>query len=324
MAEANWPVVTFAVMAYNQQEFIVDAVESAMAQDYPALELLVSDDCSTDSTFARIEELAREYRGSHRLRIHRNPVNLGLIAHVNQIFEMATGELIVIAAGDDLSLPGRTRELASRYFGDVRPGLIHSSVTRIDLQGRERGVWRPPLVSRSMSLLDIALSSGLYIGATAAWNPQLYRQFGPMLAAGSYEDLILGFRAALHGGIVYVDQPLVRYRVGAGLTSRQVSQNLVVDFLRTERRHAELCLATLEQRLMDLGCAVVPRADSLARAIRRELARQSLRRGLLLAPRTAWCEATAEGRARLLVVALQETIRALKYLVLAWSRKLAG
>ena len=318
MADAGMPVVTFAVVAYNQQEFIAEAVESAMAQDYPELEILISDDASTDSTFTRIEDLVRSYRGRHRLRIHRNPVNLGLIAHVNQVFEMATGEMIVIAAGDDVSLLGRTRALAARYFGATRPGLVHSSVMRIDLQGRELGVWRPPLVSRSMDLFDIAVSSALYIGASGAWNPQLHRQFGPMRAAGGYEDLILGFRAALQGGIVYVDEPLVRYRIGSGITRRQYSANLLADFVRAETRHVDLSLTTLDQRLADLGRVNVPQADRIAHVIQRERARQALRRGLLMAPRTTWREASLDDRLRLAALVMHEANRALKFAAEAW------
>ena len=314
MADSSHPLVTFAVIAYNQQATIAEAVESALTQDYPALEILLSDDASTDGTFACIEALAQAYRGSHALRIHRNRHNLGLIAHVNQVFEMARGELIVIAAGDDVSLPRRTSELAARYFSrEPRPGLLHSSAIRIDMRGRELGLWRPPRLGKPMDAAALARCWVVYIGATGAWNPQIYRRFGPMRAKASYEDLVLGFRAALEGGIDCVDQALVRYRVDTGMTRHRRSGTLFGDFVRAERRHVELCLATLEQRLADLEHAQGVDACGLAAAMRDERDRQLLRRCLLSSPWSAWRESTRFQRLRLVELVGHEIRQSLKF-----------
>lgn len=50
--------LSLVVMAYKQEGFIRDAVEAALAQDYPDLEIVLSDDCSPDNTFAIMEEMA--------------------------------------------------------------------------------------------------------------------------------------------------------------------------------------------------------------------------------------------------------------------------
>lgn len=42
---------SFVVLAYNQQDSIAEAMRAALAQDYPPIEVLISDDCSTDCTF---------------------------------------------------------------------------------------------------------------------------------------------------------------------------------------------------------------------------------------------------------------------------------
>ena len=52
------PLVTFALFAYNQEAFIREAVASALSQTYEPLEIILSDDCSTDRTFAIMQELA--------------------------------------------------------------------------------------------------------------------------------------------------------------------------------------------------------------------------------------------------------------------------
>ena len=45
------PLVTFALFAYNQEKYIREAVEGAFSQTYQRMEIILSDDCSTDSTF---------------------------------------------------------------------------------------------------------------------------------------------------------------------------------------------------------------------------------------------------------------------------------
>jgi len=101
------PLITFTICAYNQEQFIREAVEGAFAQTYSPLEIILSDDCSKDRTFEIMREMTASYRGPHRLILNRNSTNLGLAGHCNRLAELAHGELLVGAAGDDISFPNR-------------------------------------------------------------------------------------------------------------------------------------------------------------------------------------------------------------------------
>lgn len=57
-AKQNLPKVTIMIATYDQERFIGEAIESAMAQDYSNLEIVVCDDCSTDRTY----EIAKQYK----------------------------------------------------------------------------------------------------------------------------------------------------------------------------------------------------------------------------------------------------------------------
>ena len=72
------PLITFALFAYNQEAYVREAIEGAFAQTYEPLEIILSDDCSTDRTFEIMQEMAAAYRGPHRVRVNLNPVNLGV------------------------------------------------------------------------------------------------------------------------------------------------------------------------------------------------------------------------------------------------------
>src|SRR5690606_9493062 len=92
------PLVTFALFAYNQENYIREAIEGAFAQTYEPLEIILSDDCSTDQTFEIMQEVVLGYNGPHKVCVRRNEVNLGLAGHINSILAQAEGEFICWAA----------------------------------------------------------------------------------------------------------------------------------------------------------------------------------------------------------------------------------
>ena len=57
-------------------------MEGAFSQTYEPLEIILSDDCSSDRTFEIIEEMAREYQGPHLVKERRGERNVGVIDHV--------------------------------------------------------------------------------------------------------------------------------------------------------------------------------------------------------------------------------------------------
>lgn len=76
------PLVTYIVVAYNQEQLVREAVQSAFAQNYTPLEIILSDDCSSDRTFDIMQELALNYEGRHSVKVVQNSENLGLFDHI--------------------------------------------------------------------------------------------------------------------------------------------------------------------------------------------------------------------------------------------------
>jgi len=105
------PVVTFVLYAYNEEQFILDAIESAFAQTYSPLEIVLSDDGSTDRTFQIMQEAAAAYNGPHTIILNRNARKTGIGSQINAAWQKGSGELIVLANGDDISLPQRVERI---------------------------------------------------------------------------------------------------------------------------------------------------------------------------------------------------------------------
>lgn len=110
-ADTRRPPVTFGLIAYNQEAYVRQAIEAAFAQQFSPLEIILSDDCSSDGTFAIMEQMAADYDGPHIVIARREPTNVGLVRHMIHVSRAGSGELLVIAAGDDVSHPDRSTAL---------------------------------------------------------------------------------------------------------------------------------------------------------------------------------------------------------------------
>jgi glycosyltransferase involved in cell wall biosynthesis len=220
---AGKPLVTFFVIAYNQSRFVREAVESALAQTYSPLEILLSDDCSQDDTFDIIQEMTKQYAGPHTVILNRNERNLGLSEHLNRIIELASGELIVAADGDDVSSPQRTARCVDVWLKHDRPAALASSVSCIDAAGnpsktKDGHRWFAQFVAaenehRVDSLLRFSrCGSPRLVSCSAAWTKEMCVAFGPLSPDIWFEDDVLTLRAWLFGRIVFIPEALVSYR----------------------------------------------------------------------------------------------------------------
>lgn len=284
-SQSGKPLVTFVVFCYNQAAFIEDAILGALNQDYSPLQIIVSDDCSLDDTFFIAERLIKRYSGKHQINLLRNETNLGLVAHVNKIFGVCKGELIVVSAGDDISSSCRARRVAEEYLRRGMPMiLLHSDVEKIDRFGREIGGWVPPIASRNHSLKEIATSEAIYIGATAAFSRSLVNRFPPMEFENGWEDLVWGFRAAMFDALIYIPEPLVKYRIGVGISADARDQKFFRAMLSTYRRRGAVQVDVLEQRLRDLGVVNADGSSELALALINALKTERIRRQISVKP----------------------------------------
>lgn len=91
------PLVTILIPTFNQSRMLNDAIDSALAQTYENIEIVVSDDASTDNT----REVVSAYQDS-RLKYYCNDKNIGRVANYHRaLYEYATGQWVVNLDGDD-------------------------------------------------------------------------------------------------------------------------------------------------------------------------------------------------------------------------------
>ena len=221
---ADKPLVTFALFAYNQEKYIREAVEAALGQIYEPLEIILSDDGSSDETFEIMQSIVADYVGAHKVILNRNSKNLNIGEHVNLVGSLASGELIVLAAGDDVSLPHRTNKLVEHWLAIGRPPVVMcSDFQAMDVESRAIDLQGETVYRGKYQLNDMAQGDVRVLGATTAVTKDIFTNFPPMATMVRYEDRVLPFRALLLGGTVtLLDEKLVWYRVVGGISRIQV------------------------------------------------------------------------------------------------------
>ncbi|NHN60120.1 MULTISPECIES: glycosyltransferase [Halorussus] len=99
------PLVSVFVPTYNHEEYIEEAIESALQQEYENLEIVIGDDCSTDSTWDIISRYEAEY--PEVITAFRNKENLGVTGNCNRVLKHCSGKFIAMHSGDDVMLPNK-------------------------------------------------------------------------------------------------------------------------------------------------------------------------------------------------------------------------
>jgi cellulose synthase/poly-beta-1,6-N-acetylglucosamine synthase-like glycosyltransferase len=238
--------VTFALFAYNQEKYIREAVEAALAQDYAPLQIIISDDCSSDRTFEVIKALVSAYQGPHEVTCRQTAANRGSLLHVAEVAELARGGLVVMAAGDDVSKSSRVRTLAAAWLETGAWGIC-SRYDLMDESGEvtDRAVVAPVLQTDTFKrYLDVAEGPVPIVhGCSSAYDRRVFDHL--QLDGGDYilaEDGALTVLINLLGEkVVHIDDSLISYRVSEGsLTNSKRKRNpslaeLAIDEQRIQR-----------------------------------------------------------------------------------------
>ena len=126
----EWPLVSYVVLSYNHARFIRQAIDSILAQEYPAIELIVVDDGSTDGSRELLRGLSKE-KGFRLIEKE----NGGVVSALNAGIPVARGDFIVPHASDDVSHSGRTRAQVAALQALPQAGFTVGGIRKISEDG---------------------------------------------------------------------------------------------------------------------------------------------------------------------------------------------
>lgn len=201
-------LVSIIVPVYNVEKYIIETVKSVEAQTYSGWELLLVEDCSTDHTAQRIEAYLRE-RADSRIRMLRQPSNMGAARARNRGLAEAKGRYIAYLDADDLWVPGKLeRELA--FMEETNAAFAFTGYEFANEKGEGTGkvVRVPATLSYRQALSNTTIFTTTVMFDTEKIDRELLEM--PVIKS---EDTALWWKVLRNGYTAYgLDENLVKYR----------------------------------------------------------------------------------------------------------------
>ena len=139
------PIVSILMPAYNHEKYISQAIESVLAQktNYP-YELLIHDDCSTDSTLTIAQNYATKF--PDKIKLFTEKENQGLMKSYKRLIEQSNGKYLAILESDDYWLDENKLQIQIDFLeSNSDYGIVAGDIISIDENGN---IIAPPLLHK--------------------------------------------------------------------------------------------------------------------------------------------------------------------------------
>jgi len=262
--------VSVVLCTHNGELYLREQLQSILNQTLPPDEIIVSDDGSTDATLDIVREV-RALGSSHsssKWQVLTRASPMGVAGNFSSAIARASGDVIVLSDQDDVWEPHRLeRGLALLDDGAL---LVHSDAWLIDDAGNSRGTLMAALgltnrerrALLSGHALDVLLRRNVVTGATTMMRSSLARQ-APPVPDGWIHDEWFALIAATQGGVVFCEEPLIRYRqhghnqIGASKTTFDEARKRLgesrTEFFRHKLNRNKAISAILSDKPLWLG-----------------------------------------------------------------------
>ncbi len=141
MESHAYPLVSILVPNYNYVKWVGQTVDSALAQTYPNVEILVSDNCSTDGAWEMLNE---RYGAEPRVRLSQNDRNLGMAGNFDVVLAKARGEYVLCLSSDDFLMPNHVELLEAVFHRRPELDIVYSNAFFANEDGKITGMRQMP------------------------------------------------------------------------------------------------------------------------------------------------------------------------------------
>lgn len=236
-------LISVLIPAYNHENYVQESIQSIIDQTYNNIELIVLDDGSKDSTWAKINELQEVCEKRFSNVLFKTKQNQGSCETINQLIDLAQGEYVLIVASDDKLLPNAIEILHNFLSQNQDYSLAVGKNLIVDGEGKEC-YWdknRENVYSKDEAaylsftdwLVDDArhvdfhsddfgsyesLLKGNYVPNGYLIRKNIYEKIGRYTPAAPLEDWWLMLQVAKYAKLKYIDEPTFLYRWHGGNT----------------------------------------------------------------------------------------------------------
>jgi glycosyltransferase involved in cell wall biosynthesis len=273
------PRVSTLITSYKHERWLRECVDSALAQTYPDLEVIVVDDNSPDSS----PDILRSY--GDRIRLQLNSQNRGTYGVLDQALEMATGEFVAVLNSDDVWAPEKIDKQVAG-IGDAvlsYTGGMFIDADGIEIKGTPMG-WAPPTALPEHHLARL-LENNYIIASSAMLRTNVAREVGGFDdGLKNIGDWNMWLKMAERGKFAFAAGVLTKYRIHGFNTidnmSVSVREDIDVRLKWAERASHSNDPAVLASAAHSFAAA----GRMLARTGRGAEGRRALRRSIRMMP----------------------------------------
>lgn len=232
------PLVTVLLSACNDVTFLPEAVESVLAQTFGDFEFLVIDDGSNDGSGDYLASLR-----DPRLRVIRNPQNVGLTRSLNRGLAAAAAPLVARMDADDIALPDRLKQQIDFLRANPHVGVVGSSRTLIDERGAVTG--QAPAAETDLAIRWKCLLGNPFAHPTVMLRLDVLDAHGLRYAESfrTAQDYELWTRLLTVTRGANLPEPLLRYRLRDGVSRMHKDEQL--------RNHDRIAFSAIRRLLPD-------------------------------------------------------------------------
>ncbi len=208
-------MISIAMATYNGSRYLRDQLDSILSQTIQDFEIVICDDCSTDSTMSLLDKYSAK---DSRIHVYQNEHNLGFKENFSKAISLCNGDYIALSDQDDIWMEDHL-EMLFNALNEHNAVLACGDATIIDSNGNEMG-----LTSSFIDGMDavpmnniekarhILLCENSFQGSSMLMRRSLAERAIPIPSAIGFHDTWIAALACFFGGLTYIQAPVLRYR----------------------------------------------------------------------------------------------------------------
>jgi len=212
-------MISVAMTTYNGEKYIKEQIHSILNQTHPVDEIIVCDDCSSDSTEVIVNRIQSENKTKTQIRFIKNESNLGYIKNFYKAISLTKGDIVFLSDQDDIWYETKV-ETMMKVMNDSKVKVLCSNFDIIDQDGNinDTGYILPDFIKNAESgLNDVKMDTLIYgniaQGCTYCFTSEvkdLYLQTKCFDIIHDYQIMMIG---AILEGAYFLNEKLIKYRI---------------------------------------------------------------------------------------------------------------
>lgn len=293
--------VSVALCTHNGAQYVAEQLRSILHQTVLPVQVVVSDDASSDATVSIVKEVFARFRAEHNgsapvLTVLLNEQPLGVTANFEQATLACTSDLIALSDQDDVWVQNRLERMVAEFASRADLTLLHSDARLVDGEGNPLGGTLSEAIGLSAwerrhihdgAALDVLLRRNVVTGATTVFRRSLLDSAVPFPAAWVHDEW-LAIVAAITGRVDFLPEPLTDYRqhasnqIGAAKPTLGDKISRVREPRTQRNRRLRARAEALHERVAGTADNGVPDTVSadIVDLVRRKVAHERFRSGL--------------------------------------------